>query len=207
MANTRRKAYYARMDEGRKRVIGIIAGIIMARNLDRADDLFGGPQGSPRTDKMIAAARLVTIGIMVLLTAGTAFGQQIDPAFRGVWVLNIEKSDFGGQPEPKMEQLNWTEHGWAFAMVRADGELYADASVIGDHHGCTMVGVESNYSCEVNIVTRRHVRFKFKQGSAILRTVEIELLENDTLRTTHHVTPSQGVPYVQKTIWEKQVRK
>jgi hypothetical protein len=44
------------MDEGRKRVIGIIAGIIMARNLDRADDLFGGPQGSPRTDKMIAAA-------------------------------------------------------------------------------------------------------------------------------------------------------
>jgi hypothetical protein len=44
------------MDEGRKRVIGIIAGIFMARNLDRADDLFGGPQGSPRTDKMIAAA-------------------------------------------------------------------------------------------------------------------------------------------------------
>ena len=44
------------MHEGRKRVIGIIAGIIMARNLDRADDLFGGPQGSPRTDKMIAAA-------------------------------------------------------------------------------------------------------------------------------------------------------
>jgi len=28
----------------------------VARNLDRADDLFGGPQGSPRTDKMIAAA-------------------------------------------------------------------------------------------------------------------------------------------------------
>jgi hypothetical protein len=34
----------------------IIAGIIMARDLDRADGLFGGPQGSPRTDKMIAAA-------------------------------------------------------------------------------------------------------------------------------------------------------
>lgn len=44
------------MDEGRKRVIGIIAGILMSRNLDRADDLFGGPQGSPRTDKMIAAS-------------------------------------------------------------------------------------------------------------------------------------------------------
>ena len=56
MANIGRKVYYAPVDEGRKRVIGIIAGIIMARNLDRADDLFGGPQGSPRTDKLIAAA-------------------------------------------------------------------------------------------------------------------------------------------------------
>jgi hypothetical protein len=44
------------MDEGRKRVIAITAEIIVARNLERADDLFGGPQGSPRTDKMIAAA-------------------------------------------------------------------------------------------------------------------------------------------------------
>jgi hypothetical protein len=51
-------------DEGRKRVIGIIAGIIMARNLDRADDLFGGPQGSPRTDRMVAAA----IGLQISST-------------------------------------------------------------------------------------------------------------------------------------------
>jgi hypothetical protein len=44
------------MDEGRKRVLAIMAGIIVARHLDTADDLFGGPQGSPRTDKMVAAA-------------------------------------------------------------------------------------------------------------------------------------------------------
>jgi hypothetical protein len=56
IANVGRKVYYARMDEGHKRVIAIIAGIIVARHLDTADDLFGGPQGSPRTDKMIAAA-------------------------------------------------------------------------------------------------------------------------------------------------------
>jgi hypothetical protein len=31
------------MDEGRKRVLAIIAGIIVARHLDTADDLFGGP--------------------------------------------------------------------------------------------------------------------------------------------------------------------
>jgi hypothetical protein len=42
-------------DEGRKRVIGIIAGILMAHHMPVTDDLFGGPQGSPRTDKMIAA--------------------------------------------------------------------------------------------------------------------------------------------------------
>jgi hypothetical protein len=44
------------MDEGRKRVLAIVAGIIVARHLDTADDLFGGPQGSPRTDKMISAS-------------------------------------------------------------------------------------------------------------------------------------------------------
>jgi hypothetical protein len=43
---------YTAMDEGRKRVLAIIAGIIVARHLDTADDLFGGPQGSPRTDKI-----------------------------------------------------------------------------------------------------------------------------------------------------------
>lgn len=31
-------------------------GFLVARHLNTADDLFGGPQGSPRTDAMIAAA-------------------------------------------------------------------------------------------------------------------------------------------------------
>jgi hypothetical protein len=44
------------VDEGRKRVLAIVAGIIVARHLTTADDLFGGPQGSPRTDAMVAAA-------------------------------------------------------------------------------------------------------------------------------------------------------
>jgi len=42
--------------EGCKRVLAIVAGILVARHLKTADDLFGGPQGSPRTDAMIAAA-------------------------------------------------------------------------------------------------------------------------------------------------------
>ena len=44
------------MDEGRKRVIGIMAAILPILHMQTADDLFGGPQGSPRTDKLIAAS-------------------------------------------------------------------------------------------------------------------------------------------------------
>jgi hypothetical protein len=44
------------MDEGRKRVLGIMAAILTCLHMRTADDLFGGPQGSPRTDKLIAAS-------------------------------------------------------------------------------------------------------------------------------------------------------
>jgi hypothetical protein len=44
------------MDEGRKRVLGIMAAILASSHMERADDLFGGPQGSPRTDKLISAS-------------------------------------------------------------------------------------------------------------------------------------------------------
>src|SRR5439155_14033150 len=57
MANTRRRRYYVGvMDEGRKRVIGIMAAILTAMHMRTADDLFGTPQGSPRTDRLIAAS-------------------------------------------------------------------------------------------------------------------------------------------------------
>jgi hypothetical protein len=35
------------MDEGRKRVIGIMAAILASLHMRTADDLFGGPQGKP----------------------------------------------------------------------------------------------------------------------------------------------------------------
>jgi hypothetical protein len=44
------------MDEGRKRVISIMAAILTSMHMETADDLFGGPQGSPRTDRLIAAS-------------------------------------------------------------------------------------------------------------------------------------------------------
>ena len=36
-----------RMDEGRKRVIGIMAAILTSIHLRTADDLFGTPPGKP----------------------------------------------------------------------------------------------------------------------------------------------------------------
>jgi hypothetical protein len=36
-----------RPQQWRKRVLAIVAGILVARHLKTADDLFGGPQGSP----------------------------------------------------------------------------------------------------------------------------------------------------------------
>jgi hypothetical protein len=55
-ANKRRICYAVAMDEGRKRVIGIMAAILASLHMQTADDLFGGPQGSPRSDKLIAAS-------------------------------------------------------------------------------------------------------------------------------------------------------
>jgi hypothetical protein len=44
------------MDEGRKRAIGIMAAILTSLHMQTPDDLFGGPEGSPCTDKLIAAS-------------------------------------------------------------------------------------------------------------------------------------------------------
>jgi hypothetical protein len=43
------------MDEGRKRVLGIIAGILVARHLKTTQDLFD-TRDSPRTRSMVIAA-------------------------------------------------------------------------------------------------------------------------------------------------------
>lgn len=44
------------MDEGRKRTVGVMAAMLVSLHMERVDDFFGGPQGSPRTDKLIAAS-------------------------------------------------------------------------------------------------------------------------------------------------------
>ena len=44
------------MDEGRKRVLGIMAAILTAIHMPRASDLFGTPSCTPESDKLISAS-------------------------------------------------------------------------------------------------------------------------------------------------------
>ena len=37
-------------------MVGIMAAILASLHMQSADDLFGGPQGSPRTDRLIEAS-------------------------------------------------------------------------------------------------------------------------------------------------------
>ena len=145
----------------------------------------------------------LALTIFALLFAATSLlSQQIDPALRGVWRLDVEQSDFGGGPKPKMGQVNWTTHGWVFAIVTGDGQLYADGVVID--RGCTLVGVPTDYSCDVKVVTPRHVQLTLKQGTAVRRVGDIELLDKNTTRAIHHVTPAEGPPSIEKTIWQRE---
>jgi hypothetical protein len=112
----------------------------------------------------------------------------------------------GDRPKAKAGFVNWGEHGWTFAVVNAEGRLYADA-VLTDH-GCVFIGLApADTSCQVEVVAPRHVRLTMKRGAEVERIGDIELLEDGVTRTTHHVTPAHGVPYVETTIWEKQSRK
>jgi len=43
------------MDEGRKRVLAIVAGILVARHLKTTEDLFDS-KSSPRSESLVAAA-------------------------------------------------------------------------------------------------------------------------------------------------------
>jgi len=48
----KRRVCHARMDEGRKRVIGVMAAILASLHIRNADDLFGGPQREPENGQV-----------------------------------------------------------------------------------------------------------------------------------------------------------
>ena len=143
----------------------------------------------------------VVVVLLLMLIALPLVGQQMDAALRGEWKLNVGKSTFGPGPAPKAGHVSWTEHGWVFAITTLGG-IYADA-VVTDN-GCTLIGVPSEYSCGIEMLTPRHLRLTMKQAGAVRRVGEIELLDKNTTKTTHRVTPKEGEPYTETTIWERE---
>ena len=154
--------------------------------------------GTTPTRLRLSVLAAITLGLLT----SAAGAQQLDPALRGVWSLDVGKSEFGEGPAPRMGQVNWTEHGWVFVLLSADGHLYADGAMTDN--GCTLIGVSSDFSCEVKVITSRHVRLRLLQGSAVRRVGDIELLDSNTTRTIHHVTPADGAPYTETTIWHRE---
>jgi hypothetical protein len=105
--------------------------------------------------------RLIGFGIAMLISAKPGHSQQIDPGFKGFWTLNVEKSDFGNRPKAKAGFVNWGEHGWTFALLSADGRLYAYA--VQTDNGCVFIGLApADLSCQVEIIAPKHARLTMK---------------------------------------------
>lgn len=143
----------------------------------------------------------VTLGLLALSVQSQQ--QKLDPKLHGFWTLNIESSDFGGtEAKPKSGLVNWSETGFVFAIVKADGSLYADAVLLGKQ--CKMIGVPATNSCEFKVLAPRHCQLIVRDRADVRRVADIELIDDNTTRTVHHVTPPGGKPYDERTIWERQ---
>lgn len=143
--------------------------------------------------RLLVALLLLAMGPPVLNAA------HLDPGLLGDWTLDISKSSFGPDGAPSSGVIHWNQHGWVLAMVFPSGYVYADA-VVTDH-GCALIGVPADYTCSITVVTPVHVRFTLKQGTNTRRVGEMELLDMNTTRTVHRVTPASGPPYTETTVW------
>jgi hypothetical protein len=145
----------------------------------------------------IRLALPLTLGLCLLPHAAQA--QRVDPSLLGNWTLNVAGSTFGPDGPPTAGTVRWTEHGWVVALVFANGYVYADA-VVTDK-GCGLIGVPSDYTCHIAVLAPKHLRFTLRQDGVVRRVGDIELVDTNTTRTTHHVTPASDAPYTETTIW------
>jgi hypothetical protein len=142
-----------------------------------------------------ALALALALGLLAQVTEA----QQVDPALRGSWTLNVARSTFGPDGAPSAGTVRWTEHGWVLALVFPNGYVYADA-VLTDH-GCALIGVSADYTCRLAVITPKHVRFTLRQAGTVRRVGDIELVDSNTTRATHNVSPASGAPYTETAIW------
>lgn len=126
----------------------------------------------------------------------------LDAQMYGMWTLDIGQSVFGGPyPSPTKGMVNWTAGGWAFALAFADGGLYTDA--VYTDNGCSLVGAPDTWGCSVEAVSPTHVRLIIRNRRRVERTADIRLVDKDTQRTVHRVSPLKGAPYNEMTIWKR----
>jgi len=74
------------MDEGRERVLAIVAGILVARHLKTADDLFD-TRSSPRAKSLVAAAVQWGEKIMRKIDGVFPVGSRADAFPMNMWHL------------------------------------------------------------------------------------------------------------------------
>jgi hypothetical protein len=128
--------------------------------------------------------RVLWLVTLFALLSHPARAQDLDPGLQGNWTLDVAKSTFG-----------------VLALVFANGYVYADAVVTDS--GCALIGVPADYSCTLVPLTPTHVRFTLKQATAVRRVGEITLVDRNTTRTVHRVTPASGPPYTETTVWTR----
>ena len=141
----------------------------------------------------------LSLALAFSLPGLSAEAQRIDPGLRGSWTLNVAGSTFGPDGPPTADTVRWTEHGWVLALVFAGGYVYADA-VLTDH-GCALIGIPADYTCRVDVVTPKHVRFTLRQAGTVRRVGDIELVDSNTTRAIHRASPASGAPYTETAIW------
>lgn len=139
--------------------------------------------------------------VLATLASPALSAHDFNPALMGNWTLNVAKSSFGPDGAPSAGTVRWTEHGWVLAMVFSGGYVYADA-VVTDK-GCALIGVPADYTCSIAVLTPTHVRFTLRQGASVRRIGDIELLDKNTTRAVHHVTPPSGAAYTETTLWTR----
>ena len=141
------------------------------------------------------------LAVLAAMVSPALSAHDFDSALMGNWTLNVAKSSFGPDGAPSAGTVRWTEHGWVLAMVFPGGYVYADA-VVTDKD-CALIGVPADYTCSIAVLGPTHVRFTLKQGTSVRRIGDIELLDRNTTRAVHHVTPVSDAPYTETTLWTR----
>jgi hypothetical protein len=150
--------------------------------------------------RMIALATLCAA--CAPAAAPVPHGMHLDSRMYGTWTLDAARSHFGGPyPAPTSGMVNWNEHGWAFAIGSNEEVVYTDA--VSVDQGCALVGVSGSVTCAAEATSPTHVHMVIREGGRISRVADIDLLDDNTQRAVHVITPSEGAPYTETTLWTR----